>query len=223
MPSTQQNTRNTVYRNLAVGICLLALSGCSLFGKAASSADAAEPELAAAPKAPQVRSQMPSPQGVNPQNSNPKGIMAKGGLTASSRYVDPAVSASAHPTPQTAPAKLMTGMMPKSMHAGATPALTAAAFPPAPAPAQNAVPDQTAPVSIAGLAVQPTGIRASSVSIFSSTVPAPAAYAPSPQTTAAVPVYASAAPTGVGAGVPRQPLRTGAACGTTAIGRPASC
>jgi hypothetical protein len=91
--------------------------------------------------------------------------------------------------------------------AAAPPAATANGFPPAPAPAQPSG-------SIAGLATQPTGVRAGSFSIFSA-APAPqAAGSPSPGT-------GISATTG-SMFTPRQPLPP-ANCTTDAAGFPVNC
>jgi len=115
--------------------------------------------------------------------------LAKGGTSGASLYVDPLVSTQAHQA-KTAPA--------------AAPGANAApgAFPPAPEQPSN---------SIAGLVTQPTGVRASSYSIFSSnTSPFPSATtapaaAPDGQTAVAAPAGGINAAHG-SVFTPRQPL-----------------
>jgi hypothetical protein len=145
----------------------------------------------------------PAPRTTVPASA--RGILAKGGTTASNRYVNPAIAkASAQRAQAAAPAATMSAAVP-------TPENT---FPPAPAQPQQA--------SIAGLATQPTGVRADSGTIFSSNPP-----------------MAAAAPSGNGpvpANLPRrnfnattasvystQQATPAAACGTDAQGNPLSC
>ncbi|MCQ1852987.1 hypothetical protein [Neorhizobium galegae] len=141
----------------------------------------------------------PAPRTTVPASA--KGILAKGGTTATNRYVDPAISKGSAQQAQTSP----------------TPAAVPSpenTFPPAPAQPQQA--------SIAGLATQPTGVRADSGTIFSSNPP-----------------MAAAGPSGDGpvpANLPRRnfnattasvystPQATrAAACGADAQGNPLSC
>ena len=118
--------------------------------------------------------------------------LAKGGTSGASLYVDPLVSTQAHQA-KSAPAA-----------ASAAPGANAApgAFPPAPEQPSN---------SIAGLVTQPTGVRASSYSIFSSnTSPFPSATtapaaAPDGQTAVAAPAGGINAAHG-SVFTPRQPL-----------------
>ncbi len=140
----------------------------------------------------------PAPRTTVPASA--KGILAKGGTTAASRYVDPAIAKGSAQQAQT-PA------------ASAVPTAENT-FPPAPAQPQQA--------SIAGLATQPTGVRADSGTIFSSNPP-----------------MAAATPSGDGpvpANLPRRnfnattasvystPQAThAAACGADAQGNPLSC
>ncbi|TDK38779.1 hypothetical protein E2F50_01100 [Rhizobium deserti] len=121
---------------------------------------------------------------------------AKGGTTASNRYVDPIVSTKQSDSQARAPAGQQPG--PDGAPAG---------FPPAP----------QQPPSIAGLATQPTGVRAGSVSIFSSATPAPA-----PSGAGASPSGASISPATGSVFTPRQPLPP-SACGTSAQGTNVSC
>ncbi len=141
----------------------------------------------------------PAPRTTVPASA--KGMLAKGGTTASNRHVDPAMSKASAQQTQTS----------------AVPAAVPTAentFPPAPA-----APQQT---SIAGLATQPTGVRADSGTIFSSNPP-----------------MAAAAPSGNGpvpANLPRRNFNAttasvysaqqavpAAACGADAQGNPLSC
>lgn len=141
----------------------------------------------------------PAPRTTLPASA--KGVPAKGGATASNRHVDPAIANASTQQAQTpvAPAAIPT---------------VENTFPPAPAQ-----PQQT---SIAGLATQPTGIRADSGTIFSSNPP-----------------MAAAAPSGNGpvpANLPRrnfnattasvysaQQAAPAATCGADAQGNPLSC
>jgi len=128
-----------------------------------------------------------------------KGILAKGGTTAANGYVDPVISKASRQQQQT--------------QAAATDA------PPA-AGALPTTPGQ--PASIAGLATQPTNVRAGSGSIFSSAPPAAAEptaiTGPVPATlprrnfnATASSVYSA-----------QQPM-PGAGCGNDPRGNPVSC
>ncbi|EUB95912.1 hypothetical protein PMI07_002400 [Rhizobium sp. CF080] len=143
----------------------------------------------------------PAPRTTVPASA--RGILAKGGTTASNRHVNPAISKAQQQQAQP-PAATAQAAVP-------TPENT---FPPAPAQPQQA--------SIAGLATQPTGVRADSGTIFSSNPP-----------------MAAAAPSGNGpvpANLPRrnfnattasvysaQQATPAAACGADAQGNPLSC
>ena len=140
-----------------------------------------------------------------------KGIAAKGGTTAASTYVDPYVSTN-----------------PRQMQAARQPAQNGQAAP-GEVPATGAPVSDGSSGSLAGLATQPTGVRAGSFSIFSAgtasaqppqpamddpAVPATAATAVSPsgQVNAATrSVFSSSAP----------PATAG--CGLDQQGQPLSC
>lgn len=137
--------------------------------------------------------------------SSAKGILAKGGTTASNRYVDPVISKASgkqQAQAQTPPAS--------------TASPNESGFPIAPTAPQ--------PSSIAGLATQPTSIRAGSSTIFSSNPPASA---PSTSPSASGPVPAelprrnfnatTASLFGLQQAVPA------ATCGTDPQGNPLTC
>jgi hypothetical protein len=126
--------------------------------------------------------------------------LAKGGTTASNRYVDPMVSTKQSHSQARAPAGQQPG--PDGEPAG---------FPPAP----------QQPPSIAGLATQPTGVRAGSVSIFSSTAPAPA-QTPPPSANGAIPSGGSISPATGSVFTPRQPLPS-STCGAGPQDNGVSC
>jgi hypothetical protein len=142
----------------------------------------------------------PAPRTTVPASA--RGILAKGGTTASNRRADPSTS-KASAQQALAPAATAPAAM-------TTPENT---FPPAPA--------QPPQASIAGLATQPTGVRADSGTIFSSNPPmaaTPSGNGPVPAnlprrnfnaTTASVYSMQQATPA--------------AACGTDAQGNPLSC
>lgn len=134
-----------------------------------------------------------------------KGIVAKGGTTASNRYIDPVISKASGKQQTQAP---VAAVPPAS--------LDESAFPAAPTAPQ--------PSSIAGLATQPTAIRAGSGTIFSTSSPAST---PSTSPSANGPVPAE---------LPRrnfnatnaslfglQPAVPAAACGTDPEGNPLTC
>lgn len=132
---TTKFASNIRWAMLAAATCLgaLTLAGCNTMKK---TADADGPQV----------------QPASPASA--KGILAKGGATASNLYVDPAISKAAGQEAQTA----------QSAPEAAT-VLPGAegAFPPAP----------SQPTSIAGLVTQPTGVRAGSGTIFSTNPPTP--------------------------------------------------
>ncbi|MFB9952102.1 hypothetical protein ACFFP0_24915 [Rhizobium puerariae] len=161
--------------------CALALSGCTTTSKTAD-ATAGQPKAA--------------------KPASAKGILAKGGTTASNLYVDPVVSKAPGQQQAQAPAP------------AAVPAAENA-FPPAPAAQQQA--------SIAGLATQPTAVRAGIGTIFSANPPMPAAAAPSANgpVPAELPRRNFNATTASLFGL-QQPAPA-AACGTDERGNPISC
>ena len=168
-------------RPLAVSlICLSLLCGCSTTKTAAEASDTPSASSAA----------------------DAKGILAKGGTTASNRYVDPMVSTAR-------------GQMQARSGPGSTPQTAAANTLPTEMP-------EGAP-SIAGLTTEPTGVRAGSFSIFSSSQP-PASETDSPtaETTGTV-----ANTPGVSAArrsvFSASPAQTASPCGTDAQGTPLSC
>jgi hypothetical protein len=162
-------------------LCALTLSSCMMNKKTADAA----------------------PDAQQPEAGQPAGpALANGGTTASTRYVDPLVSAGhgrrqaqAH-VPQTA----VPGALGTSPESG---------FPPAP----------QQPASISGLVTQPTGVRAGSVSIYSS---APPASADSPPNTGSVPGNGPINATTGSMFTPRQPLPP-TSCGNDAKGNPLTC
>jgi hypothetical protein len=168
------------HRIAIAGICLAVLSGCSTTQKTAeASGSGAAPAASTAADA--------------------KGILAKGGTTASSTYVDPMVS---------------TGQrrMQAQERSRSDAQSIAAEMPGHPA--------QASP-SIAGLATEPTGVRAGSFSIFSAAQP--------PASAAGDPVSADVAgnaPNTTGVSAARRSVFSAApaaACGTDAQGNPLSC
>lgn len=172
-------------RAVAAAFCVAILSGCTTAQKTADAADEGSP--------PQTGTA-----------ADAKGVLAKGGTTASSRYVDPMISANRGQAQ-------VGNQVPQTAQPGAPEATTGQASP-----------------SIAGLANQPTGVRAGSFSIFSSpTAPAPApeqmpggATTSAPQATGPVPALGrvNAASTSVFSS-----QRPPATCGTDAAGVPLSC
>ncbi|MGK6313690.1 hypothetical protein [Neorhizobium sp. DT-125] len=136
----------------------------------------------------------PQPQTANPGSA--RGILAKGGTTASNRYVDPVISKASEP---------------RLAQAQATNAPPADAFPPAP----------EQPASIAGLATRPTNVRAGSGSIFSSAPPAAAEPSEIAPASAELPrrnFNATAASV-----FSTQQAVPAAACGNSQQGNPISC
>ncbi len=115
---------------IAATLCLVLLAGCTTTRTSAEATDAAAPKTGTATDA--------------------KGILAKGGTTASNRYRDPMVS---------------TGARQMQARNG----IPTEAAPEVTDPAAGGTTAQASP-SIAGLATQPTGVRAGSFSIFSSPV-----------------------------------------------------
>ena len=198
----------------AVGICALALSGCNTTKKVS---DTSAP--AAGANGLPARSNMLAKDSMLPKDSVlPKGsVVAKNGTTPSSLHVDPVASrdsarqAAVRPGVQTLSPEQAAALV-GTLAPTPTPA---SSFPPAPAaPTQQA--------SIAGLATQPTGIRADAGTIFSATPPAPPV-----ATNANGPVPAD---------LPRRNFNAmtasvfsapqpspAAACGTDAQGNPLSC
>ena len=157
---------------IAAGLALLGLAGCSATGKSGTSAATSENAEPAA---------------------SAKGLLAKGGTTASSRYVDPAL-VSAASVAENAPAEQ---------------------------PAYGGPQEEPA---LAGAVMRPTGIRAGSVSIFST--PAPAAA--EPMATGTVRVGAAAGRVDATAGsvfsVPAPPAAGMTPdCGTDLDGTPLNC
>jgi hypothetical protein len=200
------------------GLCAIALSGCMTDKKTADAEDpASSAELAAA--------------GPQPVQGPRMALTARQSLTTNTRYVDPLVSTSGRHQQQakqqqqaTTPAATAAGAQQMQT---AAPASSATAFPPAPAqPAQ----------SLSGLATQPTGVRAGSFSIFSSTAPPPSAMpqaaptapaqatanSPVPETTGTVPVGRNFSATSGSVFTPRQPLAP-TTCPTDKSGRPVNC
>ncbi|CAN7291347.1 hypothetical protein [Neorhizobium sp. LjRoot104] len=142
----------------------------------------------------------PAPRTTVPASA--KGILAKGGTTASNRHVAPAApkaeAQSAQATAAIAPAAVPTAEN---------------TFPPAPAQPQQA--------SIAGLSTQSTGVRADSGTIFSANPPMAAAPSGNGPVPANLPRRNFNATT---ASVYSMPQATpAAACGTDAQGNPLSC
>lgn len=178
---------------LAATLCAVSLSGCSMTTKTAD-ATASTPASA-------------------------RTTIAKSGMTPSNLHADATASrtsakqAQARPGVQTLSAEQAAALL----GAAGSPSPVSApenAFPSAPAPAQQA--------SIAGLATQPTGVRADSGTIFSANPPAPAvatgANGPVP---ADLPRRNFNAMTASVFSAP-QPMRA-AACGTDTQGNPLSC
>ncbi|WP_172729971.1 hypothetical protein [Neorhizobium galegae] len=130
-----------------------------------------------------------------------KGMLAKGGTTASNRRADPAVPKA---EAQAAPAATVSAAVPTAENT----------FPPVPAQPQQA--------SIAGLATQSTGVRADSGTIFSANPPmaaaAPSGNGPVP---ANLPRRNFNATTASVYSMP--PTTPAAACGADAQGTPLSC
>lgn len=165
----------------ATCLCAVTLAGCSTMKKTAD-----------------------APQAEPASPASAKGILAKGGATASNLYTDPAVSKAAGQaqaqTAQTAPE-------PAVVPSGAE-----GAFPPAP----------NQPTSMAGLVTQPTGVRAGSGTIFSANPPAPPA-----EPSASGPVPAELPRRNFNAMASSvyslQPAAPTAACGTDEQGNPVSC
>ncbi|MGK9054210.1 hypothetical protein [Neorhizobium petrolearium] len=131
MPKTLSHPSNTRLTLAIACLSAVMLCGCSTTRKTAEAAAEAAPSQPAKP-------------------ASARGILAKGGTTASNRYIDPVISKASEPRLAQAPA------------ANAPP--PSDAFPPAP----------EQPASIAGLATQPTNVRAGSGSIFSAAPPAAA-------------------------------------------------
>jgi hypothetical protein len=190
VPDSAFRRSSSLARSATLLMLIATLSGCMTAKKAAdigqdSPAAASEPD-------------------------NPQGLLAKGGTTASGRYVDPVIVKA--PPHQQAKMGLPASPRPDA------PSQAAAGFPPA--PASGAAPGAAAG-SIAGLSTQPTGVRASSVSIFSAS-PAPAGMAPAPQNAGgAAPAGGINAATG-SVFSPRQPLGTNP-CQSDSAGRPVNC
>lgn len=150
----------------AACLCALALSSCSTTKKVA---DAASPAVNA--QGLPARSGMLAKESMLPRdNMLPKdSVIAKNGTAPSSLHVEPvaaresAKQAAARPGIQTLTPEQSAALVGKLAPSPAT-----ESFPPAPtAPPQQA--------SIAGLATQPTGVRAESGTIFSSNPPMPTA------------------------------------------------
>jgi hypothetical protein len=165
------------YRVAIAGVCLAVLSGCSTTQNTADAADSG-----AAPAAGTA--------------ADAKGILAKGGTTASSTYVDPVVS-----TGQRRMQAQERSRSDAQSVAAETPAYTSS--------------------SIAGLATEPTGVRAGSFSIFSAAQP-PAPAAGDPASADA----AGNAPSTTGVSAARRSVFSAApapACGADAEGNLLSC
>lgn len=187
------SSHSNVRMTLAATLCALSLSGCSMTTKTAD-ATASTPASA-------------------------RTTIAKSGMTPSNLHADATASrtsakqAQARPGVQTLSAEQAAALLGAAGSPSPIPA-PENAFPPAPAPAQQ--------TSIAGLATQPTGVRADSGTIFSANPPAPAvatgANGPVP---ADLPRRNFNAMTASVFSAP-QPMRA-AACGTDAQGNPLSC
>lgn len=220
-------------RQVAVfGLVSLLLSGCMTGKKAEeaaaeASADQAVAEAKAqfnaqtgAQMAGQTGGQIGAQAGAQagafgPAQAGPTGrgksLFSKGGMTGSNPYIDPSV------TTNPARRQAMAARMPGT---AGMPAQSAGTMP---QNAYSAAPGQPTP-SIAGAVTQPTGVRAGSFSIFSSTAPPPA-MAASAQATG--PIADASAPGNFNAAsgsvfTPHQPLSP-ASCTINSQGNPVGC
>ena len=183
LPGTLSLLSSTTRAGIAAAALAAALCGCTT-SETVGAGDSAAPSAVRATK-----------------QNDPKGLLAKGGETASSGYVDPMVrSAASAEKPQDSGS--MTAMVPE--------------------------PSASEPASIGEIVTQPTGIRAGTVSIFSGTASAPVA---EPESTSATlePDASPARRIRPAAGsvfstAPQHSADEGASpCGTDTEGQPVRC
>jgi len=201
----------------ALSLCALALSGCNTTKKMADATSPADATPAGTRSLP-TRGGMLAKEGMLAKDSAPPrdSVVAKNGMAPSSLHVDPVASRTSARQAQALPGvQTLTSQQAAALVASAPAAAgPESAFPPAPAPVPQ--------TSIAGLATQPTGVRADSGTIFSANPPAPpvptGANGPVP---ADLPRRNFNAMTASVFSAP-QPMQA-AACGTDAQGNPLSC